>query len=278
MASRASNLAIRLATAAVCVPVILGLLYRAPPWAFYLLVVTVALVGVREFLSMSHPGDAVAQAVGVVVGAAVSVAVFLHGDDARTLVTVFVAAPMVGPLFTLIRLGAIESAALRACALGFGPLFVAVPLTLLALMRRTLGAGVGPGVVLLCLGLAWFADTSAYFAGRFLGRRKLYEAVSPKKTVEGAIGGLLGSVVWALLGSLWFLRGALPLAHAVPLAIVAGVLGQAGDLAESLLKRSTGIKDSGDIVPGHGGVLDRVDALLMTSAVVFLYTQWIGLS
>ncbi len=278
MASRASNLAIRLATAAVCVPVILGLLYRAPPWAFYLLVVTVALVGVREFLSMSHPGDAVAQAVGVVVGAAASVAVFLHGDDARTLVTVFVAAPMVGPLFTLIRLGAIESAALRACALGFGPLFVAVPLTLLALMRRTLGAGVGPGVVLLCLGLAWFADTSAYFAGRFLGRRKLYEAVSPKKTVEGAIGGLLGSVVWALLGSLWFLRGALPLAHAVPLAIVAGVLGQAGDLAESLLKRSTGIKDSGDIVPGHGGVLDRVDALLMTSAVVFLYTQWIGLS
>jgi phosphatidate cytidylyltransferase len=266
----------RLATAAVCVPVILGLLYRGPPWSFYLLVVTVALVGVREFLSMTHPGDAAAQTVGVVVGAAASAAMFFHGDDVRTVVTVLVAAPMMGPLFTLIRLGAIETAALRAVALGFGPLFVAVPLTLLPLMRRTLG-DVGPGVVLLCLGLAWFADTSAYFAGRFLGRRKLYEAVSPKKTVAGAIGGLLGSVVWALLGSLWFLR-ALPIAHAVPLAIVAGVLGQAGDLAESLLKRSTGIKDSGDIVPGHGGVLDRVDALLMTSVVVFLYTQWIGLS
>jgi len=276
MASRASNLAIRLATAAVCVPIILGLLYRAPPWAFYLLVVTVALVGVREFLSMTHPGDAAAQAVGVVVSGAASAAVFFYGDDVRTMLTVLVAVPMVGPLFTLVRLGAIETAALRACALGFVPLFVAVPLTLLALMRRTLG-DVGPGVVLLCLGLAWFADTSAYFAGRFLGRRKLYEAVSPKKTVEGAIGGLLGSVVWALLGSLFFLR-ALPLAHAVPLAVVAGVLGQAGDLAESLLKRSTGIKDSGDIVPGHGGVLDRVDALLLTSVVVFLYTQWIGLS
>jgi phosphatidate cytidylyltransferase len=277
MATRASNLAIRLATAAVCVPIILGLLYRAPPWAFYLLVVAVALVGVRELLSMTHPGDAIAQAVGVAVSAAASVAIFLHGEDARTLVTVLVAVPMVGPLFTLIRLGPIETAALRVCGLGFGPLFVAVPLTLLALMRRTLGAEVGPGVVLLCLGLAWFADTSAYFAGRFLGRRKLYEAVSPKKTLEGAIGGLLGSVVWALLGSLGFLRS-LPLAHAVPLAVVAGVLGQAGDLAESLLKRSTGIKDSGDIVPGHGGVLDRVDALLMTTVVVFLYTQWIGLS
>jgi phosphatidate cytidylyltransferase len=277
MASRASNLAIRLATAAVCVPIILGLLYRAPPWAFYLLVVAVALVGVRELLSMTHPGDAAAQAVGVVVSAAASVAIFLRGEDARTLVTVLVAVPMVGPLFTLIRLGPIETAALRVCGLGFGPLFVAVPLTLLALMRRTLGDDLGPGVVLLCLGLAWFADTSAYFAGRFLGRRKLYEAVSPKKTLEGAIGGLLGSIVWALLGSLWFLRS-LPLAHAVPLAVVAGVLGQAGDLAESLLKRSTGIKDSGDIVPGHGGVLDRVDALLMTTVVVFLYTQWIGLS
>jgi phosphatidate cytidylyltransferase len=144
-------------------------------------------------------------------------------------------------------------------------------------MRRTLGAGVGPNIVLLCLGLAWFADTSAYFAGRFLGKRKLYEAVSPKKTIAGAIGGLLGSIFWALLGSVWFLRGSLPIAHAVPLAIVGGVLGQAGDLAESLLKRSTGIKDSGDIVPGHGGILDRVDALLMTSVVVFLYTQWIGL-
>lgn len=186
-----------------------------------------------------------------------------------------VAVPMVGPVFTLARLGKIETAALRACALGFGPLFVVVPLTILALMRRTLGDA-GPGVVFLCLGLAWFADTSAYFAGRLFGRRKLYEEVSPKKTVEGAVGGLLGSVVWALLASFWFLRGVLPVSHAVPLAIVAGVLGQAGDLAESLLKRSTGIKDSGGVVPGHGGVLDCVDALLLTTVVVFLYTQWIG--
>src|ERR1700733_10966226 len=195
----------------------------------------------------------------------------------RTRATVLVAVPMVGPLFTLVRLGKIETAALRACALGFGPLFIVVPLTILALMRRTLG-DVGPGVVFLCLGLAWFADTSAYFAGRLFGRHKLYEDVSPKKTVEGAVGGLLGSILWALLGSVWFLRGALPVSHAIPLALVAGSLGQAGDLAESLLKRSTGIKDSGDVVPGHGGVLDRVDALLLTTTVVFLYTQWIGLS
>ncbi len=197
----------RLATAAVCVPVILGLLYRAPPWAFYLLVAPVALVGLRELFAMTHPGDPISQAVGVVVAAVASAAVYFRGDDARYLVTVLLVVPMVGPLFTLVRLGPMETAALRVCALGFGPLFVVVPLTLLALMRRTLG-DVGSGAVFLCLGLAWFADTSAYFAGRFLGRRKLYEAVSPKKTRRGERSAApppppppLGSVVWALLGS-----------------------------------------------------------------------------
>src|ERR1700722_5810985 len=268
----ASNLVMRLATAAVGVPVILSLVYLAPPWAFYLLVIAAGLVGAQELFAMTHPGDRVSQAVGILLSAAASAAVYFASGDARVLLTVLVVVPVLGPIITLARLGSIETAALRACALGFGPLFVTVPLTLLALMRVNLGAD-GSGSVILALGLAWFADTGAYFAGRFLGKHKLYEAVSPKKTVEGALGGLLASVVWALLGSFWFLRS-LPVAHAIPLAIVAGVLGQAGDLAESLLKRSTGIKDSGAIVPGHGGILDRVDALIVTSVAVYLYGVW----
>jgi len=269
----ASNLGLRFATAGVGVPVILSLIYIAPPWAFYLLVLGAALIGSQELFAMTHPGDRVSQAVGVLVSACASAAVYCWSSDARVLVTVLVVVPVFGPLFTLARLGAIETAALRACALGFGPLFIAVPLTMLALMRVNLGAA-GSGSVILALGLAWFADTGAYFAGRFLGKHKLYEAVSPKKTVEGAVGGLVASVVWALLGCFWFLRS-LPIAHAVPLAVVAGVLGQSGDLAESLLKRSTGVKDSGAIVPGHGGILDRVDALIVTSAVVYLYGVWV---
>ncbi|MGO9834293.1 MAG: phosphatidate cytidylyltransferase [Polyangiaceae bacterium] len=273
MASAASNLALRLATAAVAVPIILAFVFIAPPWAFYLFVLPISLVGVREFFGMTHPGDRIAQTIGVLLSAAASLAVYFRHDDPRTLVTVLVVVPLVGPLFTLVRLGALDTAALRACALGFGPLFM-LPLTLLAVLRSELGA-TGSGLVLLALGLAWLADTGAYFAGRFFGRRKLYEAVSPKKTVEGALGGLLGSIVWAVVASLWFLRGALPLVHAIPLAIAAGVLGQAGDLGESLLKRSTGVKDSGAIVPGHGGVLDRVDALIVTAALVFLYAVWV---
>jgi phosphatidate cytidylyltransferase len=277
-AKPASNLALRLATAAVGVPIILALIFVAPPWSFYLLVLSALLVGSYEIFAMTHPGDRASQALGIGLSAAASAALYLGWEDPRVAVTVLVTIPVLGPILTLARLGAIETAALRAFAMGFGPIFVSVPLTLLALLRRTHMEAplVGSGLVLLALGLAWFADTGAYFAGRFLGKHKLYEAVSPKKTVEGALGGLVASVVWALLAVFWFLKGALPLMHAVPLAIVAGALGQAGDLGESLIKRSTGVKDSGAILPGHGGILDRLDAVLVTSLAVFLYSAWVG--
>jgi len=267
-----SNLAIRLATAAVGVPVILLLLYRGPEWGFYLLVLPVTLIGAFEFFAMTHPDDRASRVIGVVLTALASMSVFFFGHDARAMVTLAAVAPLLGPLVTLVRLGDIGSAALRACAMGFGPLFVGVPLTLLAVLRRDLGDA-GPGYVVMTIMFAWFADTGGYFAGRFLGKHKLYEAVSPKKTVEGALGGLAGAVFGALLASLWFLPE-ISVASAVALAIVAGAFGQAGDLGESLIKRSTGVKDSGAIVPGHGGILDRVDALMLTSAVVYLYTLW----
>ncbi len=271
--SAASNLALRLATAGIWVPVILGLLFLAPPWAFYLLVLGAALVGAHELFVMTHPKDRISQGLGVSISLAASLAVYLWPDDSRSLLAVLVAIPVSGPILTLARVRPIETAGLRACAMGFAPLFVVVPLTLLAVLREKLGL-VGSGAVLLALGLGWFTDTGAYFAGRFLGRHKLYEAVSPNKTVEGAVGGLAAAVFWAVLASQTYLRGTLPLAHSVPLGLVAGALGQAGDLGESLLKRSMGVKDSGALVPGHGGVLDRVDALIVTAVVVYLYVQW----
>ncbi len=267
-----SNLAVRVATALVGAPLIIALLYKGPPWGFYLLVLPAALIGAWELFNMTHPGDRVSQAMGVAMSAAASLALYVSDGDTRVLVTMIVAVPLAGPLLTLVRLGDMKTAALRACAMGFGPLYLGVPLTLLAIMRRDLG-GDGPAYVVLTIMFAWFGDTGGYFAGRFLGRHKLYEAVSPKKTVEGSIGGLAGSVFGALLAHFWFLPS-LSLPHGIILALVAGALGQAGDLGESALKRSTGVKDSGAIVPGHGGILDRVDALLVTSAVTFLYSIW----
>lgn len=268
------NLVVRIVTAVVLVPLILWILYVAPPWAFFLLTTTAGVVGTREFFEMTHKGDRVTQTLGILLSVAIAAALFFAPSAearSRVLLVIVVVAPLLGPLFTLARLGDIATAAVRAFALSVGPLFVMVPLTLLALMRRDFGAGTnGPGFVVVSLMFAWGSDTGGYFAGRFLGKHKLYPAVSPKKTVEGAMGGLFGAMLGACLASFWYLPS-LPIQHSIPLALVAGALGQAGDLAESLIKRSVGVKDSGAILPGHGGMLDRIDALVVTSSIVFLY-------
>jgi phosphatidate cytidylyltransferase len=269
-----SNLAIRLLTVAVVAPVLLGTLFFGPPIAWYAIVFGASLVGASELFGMTHPNDAIARGIGVVMTGAVSLALYFEGHRPVALLTVIAAVTIAGSFMPLIRLGRIEDAALRIMAGVAGPLYVGGLVTMLAMLRRDQGAN-GPPYVLYTLMVAWLGDTGGYFAGRFLGKTKLYEAVSPKKTREGFVGSLAGSACGALLAHFWYLP-ALPLVDGLVLAVVAGALGQMGDLVESLLKRSTGIKDSGWIVPGHGGILDRIDALLVVSPIVYLYTAWMG--
>ncbi len=265
-----ANLAARLGTAVVMVPVLIWLVFFAPPIWFYGLIFIATGVGALEFFRMTHPGDAVAQGIGILCTLGVSVLLYFGQGEPRLLLAMLLGLPLVALLVPLWRLGDIQTAALRVMAGAFGPLYVGA-LTALPLLLRERGKE-GPGFVLLALAVAWWGDTLGYFAGRFLGRHKLYEAVSPKKTVEGAFGSLLGSLL-----AVFFARAValpnLPLSHGLPLAVVASVLGQLGDLGESLLKRSTGVKDSGGIVPGHGGILDRVDALIVASVLLYLYTR-----
>jgi phosphatidate cytidylyltransferase len=266
-----SNLGTRLLTSAVVAPLILILMYFGPVWGFSLFIFTANALSAREFFLMTHPEDAPSRAVGVVLTLAVSAVLLLLRADPRALMAVMAGLPLASILLALVRLGDVHTAAARMAATVFGPLWVSL-LIFIALLREEQGAN-GPGYVLMTIMFAWLADTCGYFAGRFLGRRKLYEAVSPKKTVEGFIGAIVGALCAALLAHFWYLP-AIPLGDALALGLVAGTLGQLGDLGESLLKRSTGVKDSGEIVPGHGGMLDRLDALFVTSAVVYLYTRW----
>jgi phosphatidate cytidylyltransferase len=122
--------------------------------------------------------------------------------------------------------------------------------------------------------LAWGSDTSAYFVGRKFGKTKLAPRISPKKTLEGSAGGLTASVVGAVIMS-FFLPGLGPV-DAIALGILAGAAGQAGDLLIAGLKRSSGVKDSGGILPGHGGILDRVDALAFTAPATWAYGHFIA--
>lgn len=269
----ASNLAARVGSAVVGVPAILALLYFGPAWGWFVLIAAAACIGSLELFAMTHPRDRVAQAMATLCTLAVAVCLYLFTNDARVLVTILIAAPIVGMLLTLWRLGDISTAALRVAAAAFGPLYVGAGLTTIALLRKEQPGLDGPGYVILALGFAWMSDTGGYFAGRYLGKHKLYPAVSPKKTIEGSIGGVAGGVLTAVVAHFWFLPS-LPLVPGLVLAVVATLLGQLGDLGESLIKRATGVKDSGAILPGHGGILDRVDALMVTSIVVYLYTHW----
>jgi phosphatidate cytidylyltransferase len=139
----------------------------------------------------------------------------------------------------------------------------------LALLQRDVAAG--PFWVFVAIAVTFANDTGAYFAGRTLGRHKLYPAISPSKTVEGAFGGLAGGLIAAWICHLTFFPE-LTLRDCLLVGMPAAVIGPIGDLLESMIKRSAGVKDSGRMLPGHGGILDRIDALLFVSAWVYAYT------
>ncbi|MGE7271173.1 phosphatidate cytidylyltransferase [Brevibacillus panacihumi] len=121
--------------------------------------------------------------------------------------------------------------------------------------------------ILVFLGI-WSTDSGAYFIGKAIGRHKLWPEISPNKTTEGAVGGLLTSLVIVMVANMLF--GGIPTSQALLIALVTGVMGQLGDLVESAFKRHYGVKDSGQIIPGHGGVLDRFDSMILVFPVLHL--------
>ena len=269
--SFASNLAMRLATAAVMVPALLYSLYWADThWIYFGIVGACAVVGAHELFVMTMPGERLLQAWGVVASTVVLGLVTLAAPT-ELLLAAIVGVVTIGMLATLLRPTPVETAATRMAWLMAGPLYVG---GLFGILCNLVDRPNGGSWVVVSMMFAWFSDTGGYFAGRYLGKRALHPVVSPKKTIEGSIGGLLGSVVGVLTACFGYLPE-LPLVHGLVLAVVAGGLGQAGDLCESLIKRSVGVKDSGDIVPGHGGVLDRADALLFTASVTWLYVTFV---
>jgi phosphatidate cytidylyltransferase len=152
-----------------------------------------------------------------------------------------------------------------------GLIYVPLLLSHAVLLR---GLPAGRAWIFLVLFVVMASDTMAYFVGMNFGRHRLYEAVSPKKSIEGSAGGLIGGVLGATICKLWFFPE-LGLADILMVGIGVGIFSQLGDLVESLFKRSFGVKDSGTIIPGHGGVLDRLDSLLFAFPVTYYYAVWV---
>ncbi len=171
---------------------------------------------------------------------------------------------------------AAERAALGALGMVYLGALVAMLVATFAIDQKlpTSAFDLGRSGLLGCLAMVFAGDTGAFFAGKAFGRHKLYQLVSPKKTVEGGIGGLLASMG---AGALWvmLLRPDASLAQGVALGAACGAFGQVGDFAESLFKRATDTKDSGALLPGHGGLFDRVDGVLFAAPIVY---AWLTLS
>jgi phosphatidate cytidylyltransferase len=174
----------------------------------------------------------------------------------------------------LFRRGPLEAVPRSISVVAFSWLYCGLLLASVVGLRLRFGVA----WVILAFVVTWGNDTFAYFAGHALGKHKLYERISPKKTWEGFVGGAVGSVVGALVTRLLLpsLGAELPIGTAVVLGLGGAVLGPLGDLAESMVKRAAGVKDSGKIIPGHGGLLDRIDALLFVSPWVYLCAEYLA--
>jgi phosphatidate cytidylyltransferase len=152
-----------------------------------------------------------------------------------------------------------------------GIIYIPVSLGFLVLIR--LGHS-GTIWIFLLLAIIFAGDTSAYYVGSYLGRHKLSPTISPGKTIEGAIGGLTANLVVGAIGKAFFLPD-LAWSLSILFFLAVGIAGQLGDLFESEMKRSSNIKDSSNILPGHGGILDRIDAILFASPVAYVFIRFI---
>ena len=288
----------RIATAAVLIPVVLMIVLRAPVPLLAAVVAVVALLTTREFLQISqHYRVQPLWKPTYVYAALLFLFLALNGMSGKPLIATasfmiamgFSAAlaPFVFLVIGMARADfstALPAAAASAFAFGY----VALPLGLLVQVRQQWAGAILLVYVLL---VVWAGDTTAYFVGRAFGRHRMTPRVSPKKTWEGAVGSMLGSLAvgWAFLANAQPISSALLQAHLIerrdgyfalqpwPLATILllsaaiNVAAQLGDLVESLIKRGAGVKDSGALLPGHGGMLDRIDALLLAAPVIWFY-------
>ena len=264
----------RVASALVLLPVFLLIVIKAPAYLFSVLVILASAAALWELARLLELGGRpINRVLTVIAGTAVTAAFAVP----RSL------EPFTLPAFVL----ALAVVAIVAAPIwrGASPTTEPAANTLLAVLYVgwLLGYGIllhqtspnGDRLVLFVVGVTWVGETMAYVVGSTLGRHKLAPVISPRKTVEGGVAQVVASVAMALILGAWLLPGC-----GVALAAVAGallgVIGQVGDLAESVIKRSVGTKDTGGMIPGHGGVLDRIDSLLFNLPAFYYFSILAG--
>ena len=271
----------RILTAAVLIPLVLVLAFIGPAWLVTLATAGVAVLAGWEFMGLAEKCGAKPSRLAVCLSILGLFAAHLFADNLEWL-------RQTNAVFGILALTLLVVCTFRspvdrmlpdATSSVFCLIYAGFTLTTIPLLREESN---GPSLLIFLMCVVWSGDIAALYVGRAFGRRKLAPNLSPNKTWEGAIGSLAGSLVAA--GGLWSLAAWLEtmssarlsypdeVGYWLVLATVVNVAAQVGDLAESALKRSAGVKDSGNLLPGHGGVLDRIDALLLAAPVLW-YAQ-----
>jgi phosphatidate cytidylyltransferase len=259
----------RVLTAAICLPLLVWLVrLQSPRWFFLLVALAVVLAVLELFNLAERQGIHPHRLTGVCGSVLVASSFLAGGPDLGLVLAVFAVA---APLASLLGRQSFAEALPSIATTMFGLLFVGLLLGYQVGLRSTEGSG--PALVFFLLWVVWLSDTAAYYVGTLLGKRLLSPRLSPHKTVEGTLAGMVAAVLAAASGKIWLLDR-IPWPHALALGVVLGAFALAGDLCESLLKRGSQVKDSGDWLPGHGGMLDRTDSLLFTAPILYHYWKW----
>lgn len=267
---KGSSLAGRLLAAAIFLPCFFIIAHRGGIY-YLILVDMIIMFGLFEFYKMMEAkGLRPYKWIGILSGAALPWYLFLRqGIYANVLLTLTFIAVMIAELLRREKGHSVYHISVTI----FGVLYVAWLGSHLMLLRELpIIAGIdysfGYTFVIIVFALTWCYDTGAYTFGRLFGRHKLFPSISPGKTVEGAIGGTFLSIVGILVVR-QLMNTQLGIVEAVLMAVAASIIGQLGDLVESMIKRDAKIKDSASSIPGHGGILDRFDSLLFTAPLIY---------
>lgn len=265
----------RVLSGAVLVAAAVGAVWFAPALLFEIVALGLLLIAVRELVSLARHSGLDVPLGPAMAGAALTLgasmlAVLPDRVDPSALQIALLAQLLAAGTLAVVRWDGRSSALASVAGVMFPSIYLALPIGSLVALREI----EGPAALFLLMLTVMASDTAQYYTGRAFGRRPLAPAVSPKKTIEGAVGGfVLGALVLAIAGAWWLPRVPLALRALLGIAIVA--FGIVGDLFESMLKRSAGVKDSSMLIPGHGGVLDRIDALLFAAPVYFAVLRYV---
>jgi phosphatidate cytidylyltransferase len=272
----------RVLSALILIPLVVGTVWFLPPIATLVLTLVAAVLAVFEYASLAASlGARVPRVLALAAVVAATIATCLSG--AQPTDVDFRPDPGLLDVVILTALIAMSAAVIGSVPPGpavlpsvgaslFSIVYLGVPLGALAALRM---APDGPQKLLLLMAVIVISDSAQYYTGRSLGRRPLAPAISPKKTREGAVGGLVFGTASFVVGARWVFPATPMLLLALVGATIAAA-GMIGDLFESLLKRSAGVKDSSHLIPGHGGVLDRLDSWLFAAPVYYVFVRWVA--